>query len=100
MAKTDLSATYGDEAKKFRELYEKGTLRTTTGSGSYTSLTSTIVYAYTAGDQDLFLQLGALLSSNNIIASDWNAILTNISSLQINSVGSIVYSYKNLGGTI
>jgi hypothetical protein len=94
MAKTNLPANYGDEAKKFRELYEKGSLRTTSGSGTYTSLTSLVTYTYTAGEQDLFTQLSTIVANYNIAQSDWDKLFVGD-----NSRGSVTLTSPNLNIT-
>jgi microcystin-dependent protein len=42
--KTNLVSTYGDEAKKIRELVELGNQRTNTGVATFTSATSSVTY--------------------------------------------------------
>lgn len=94
MAKSNLPSNYGDEAKKFRELYEKGSLRTTSGSGTYTSITSLITYTYTSGEQDLFTQLSTTLANYNIGQSDWDGVFVGS-----NIRGSITLTSPNLNVT-
>ena len=83
MAKSDLVATFGDEAKKFRELMELGNNRGA-GSSPFTSATSAVSYFYTDED-DLFDQLGTALEDNIGHASDINQIATNT----LNIVGNV-----------
>lgn len=79
--KLDLIPSLGDEAKKHRELFEIGSNRTTTGSGTYISATSLTSYNYTAGTQDLFEQLGVVLQDYNIDQGAWDSIQTTIDGL-------------------
>lgn len=59
--KYNLPAQYGDEAKKFRELFEKGSNRTTTGSTPFVSSTSGTTYNTTTGDAGIFNQISDTL---------------------------------------
>ena len=54
----DLVSTYGDEAKKLRELIELGSNRTNSGNTSFTSSTSSIVYDTSTSLDPLVLNKG------------------------------------------
>jgi hypothetical protein len=55
---TDLVSTYGDEAKKLRELVELGSNRTNSGNTTFTSSTSSIFYDTSASSNPLVLNKG------------------------------------------
>ena len=64
--KFNLPSVLGDEAKRYRELFEKGNNRTAAGSVSFTSATSGTTYNSTSGEAGIFAQLqtGVLYSKS------------------------------------
>ena len=66
--KFNLPSTLGDEAKRYRELFEKGNNRTAAGSVSFTSATSGTTYNSTSGEAGIFAQLQSALEDYNIDA--------------------------------
>jgi microcystin-dependent protein len=86
--KSNLIKTYGDEAKKVRELTEKGSNRTTSGNVSWTSETSHETYdtlgypdanVANRGEDGLLYLLSKLTFSENIIDADYlNSIIAAI----------------------
>jgi hypothetical protein len=85
LAKYDIPNTYISEYTQYQTLFLLGSSRTTSGSGSWTSSTSSVVYNYTSGEEELFNTLKTTLQNYMITASDWN----NISS----TTGGTVASY-------
>lgn len=75
----NLPSDLGDEAKKFRELVEKGSNRTVSGAVVFTSNTSQNVYTSSNGEQGLFTILGEALSAYNINEDFINFILGEVS---------------------
>ena len=78
--KSNLIKTYGDEAKKVRELTELGSLRTTTSNVSWTSSTSSVTYDTAAssdpnvlnkGEDGLLYLLANIEFIDNIIDADY-----------------------------
>ena len=70
--KYDLPNSLIHEWQKYGELFALGDSRTTTGSGSWTSDTSSTVYNYTTGEEDLFDQLFVVLQDYLVSATDFN----------------------------
>jgi len=70
--KYDLPNSLIHEWQKYGELFALGDSRTTTGSGSWTSDTSSTVYNYTTGEEDLFDQLFVVLEDYLFTATDAN----------------------------
>jgi hypothetical protein len=75
----DRPDTYIDESVEYNRLANK--VRTTSGSGIFTSTTSGVTYTYTTGENDLFTQLQTVLSlyllrasiiNNKLEISDFN----------------------------
>lgn len=71
--KTDFNSLYASEKLKFDTLAYKETPLTTTGSLSFTSISSGLAYNSTTGENGLILLLQTLFASSNITASDFNA---------------------------
>lgn len=70
--KYDLPNSLIDEWTQFQILFALGNTRTSTGSGTFTSTTSSTSYPYTGGQNDLFNQLQTVLNPYLITASDFN----------------------------
>lgn len=68
--KLNLPSQFGDEAKEYRELFEKGSNRTTTGTTPFISSTSATTYNTTTGDAGIYSQLQTVLADYNI-DEDW-----------------------------
>ena len=67
--KFNLPSVLGDEAKRYRELFEKGNNRTAAGSVSFTSATSGTTYNSTSGEAGIFAQLQTALEDYNVDAA-------------------------------
>jgi len=85
--KYDLPNSLIQEYIKYNELFLLGSSRTSSGSGSWTSTSSSTIYNYTSGQEDLFDQLQVVLSSYMITAQDYNDIF-NQSVLDMSEVSA------------
>ena len=76
--KDDINSTYVSEVAEYQRLLLKGTTRTTGVSGSWISTSSSVTYAYSNGEQDLYEQLKVVLDTYQIDAEDWNDLIAEI----------------------
>lgn len=79
--KTDLPRSpinYSDEQKKFNEIRLKNSALTSSGSLSYTSLSSGINYSSATGEVGLLSLLESAIGDSLITGGDWNSIQTEI----------------------
>jgi len=71
-SKQDVPQLYTSEASEYALLSLSA--RSISGSGSFTSTSSAVIYNYTSGLQDLYNQLYTVLQPYTIVALEWNAI--------------------------
>ena len=71
--KYDLPNIYVSELQQYQALFILGDLRTSSGSGSWLSVSSGLTYNYTTGQNDLFAQLQTFLEPYLITAGNFNS---------------------------
>ena len=78
--KNDSNNTIVSEVAKLNELFLLGASKSSIPAGTWTSTSSSIIYTYTDGS-DLYAQLQTYLRPYSIVASDWNAMNTEINKI-------------------
>jgi hypothetical protein len=84
--KNDLPDLYVSESIMYKELKELGLTRSTTGNITFTSSSSTTTYNSTTGQLGIMQQLETLLTSYKINADDWNMVVDNWNTVNINQL--------------
>ena len=102
--KFNLPALLGDEAKRYRELFEKGVNRTASGSVTFTSSTSGTAYNSVTGENGIFAQLQAALSDYNIdapwvtsVGTELNNVSDNVNKLSDSWRWTLIQTYDTSG---
>lgn len=101
---TDISDTLADEAKEYRILKELGNQRTSSGTATYTSLTSHITYnEATNGQNGLMAQIAVAIADSLVSAAKLGHIGSLISTIIITSATTLTVSqfgnFIECGGT-